>query len=272
MIAVLREQPDQLTLRIFDQQEPLDKYKDAEIPFHLLTLNEDSIVVGKNMAYFLYNESLYELNPKTGSVGMYPELIGKKIVRIKGGRAHFMAYERTQELSSHWSTEDVIKFAQSEGFEDFIKIFQSEKVTGKILLEMDKKYTEEVLGISNVKMQQKLSIKLQESNVENPDVYVIHGWGRASEGALGTNPSKEITKPIKIKLPAECEVVDLSGPYTVIANRKQGLTLINSIDEKTNKQEWKEVCNKKVWSAIAVDDALILIVSMSKDRQAQRET
>lgn len=137
---------------------------------------------------------------------------------------------------------------------------------------MDKKYTEEVLGISNVKMQQKLSIKLQESNTENPDAYVIHGWGRASEGALGTNPSKEITKPIKIKLPGDCEVVNLTGPYTVIANRKQGLTFINSIEDKTNKQEWKEVCSKKVWSAIAVDDAIMLIVSMSKDRQAQRET
>ena len=59
----------------------------------------------------------------------------------------------------------MVKFAQREGFEDFIKIFETEKVTGQILLEMDKKYMEEVLGISNVKMQQKLSIKLQESNV-----------------------------------------------------------------------------------------------------------
>lgn len=107
------------------------------------------------------------------------------------------------------------------------------------MLEMDKKYTEEVLGISNVKMQQKLSIKLQESNVENPESYVIHGWGRASEGALGTNPSKEITKPIKVKLPQDCEVINLTGTYTVIANRKQGLAFVNSIDEKSNKQEWK---------------------------------
>jgi hypothetical protein len=133
----------------------------------------------------------------------------------------------------------VVRFAQREGLEDFIKIFQSEKVTGQVLLDMDKKYMEEVLGISNVKMQQKLSIRLQESNIENPDSYVIHGWGRASEGALGTNPSKEITKPIKIKLPNDCEIVDLTGAFTVIANRKLGLTFVNSIDEKSNKQEWK---------------------------------
>jgi hypothetical protein len=62
---------------------------------------------------------------KSGSVGLHPEFIGKKIMKIKGGKMHFVAYERIQELSSHWTTEDVIKFAQSEGFEDFIKIFQS---------------------------------------------------------------------------------------------------------------------------------------------------
>jgi hypothetical protein len=96
VVAVLREQPDQLTLRIFDQQEPLDKYRDAELPFQLLSLPEDSIALGKNAAYFLYNEALYELNLRTGAVGVQAELAGKKIVRVKGGRSHFVAYERTQ--------------------------------------------------------------------------------------------------------------------------------------------------------------------------------
>lgn len=59
----------------------------------------------------------------------------------------------------------MIKFAHAEGFEDFIKIFKAEKVTGKILLEMDKKYMEEVLGIVNQKMQQKLTLKIAEQNI-----------------------------------------------------------------------------------------------------------
>lgn len=60
VIAILREQPDQLTLRIFDQQEPLEKYKDVELPFQLITLpTQDSIAMGKTVAYFLYNEALY---------------------------------------------------------------------------------------------------------------------------------------------------------------------------------------------------------------------
>jgi hypothetical protein len=152
---------------------------------------------------------------------------------------HFVAYERASELSTHWTTEDVVKFALAEGFEDFIKIFKSENVTGKILLEMDKKYMEEVLGMVNVKMQQKLTLKIAEENIERPDNYILHGWGRASEGALGTNPSKEILKPIKIKLPNDCEILALTGLYTVIVNKKLGLTYVNSVDEKSNKQEWK---------------------------------
>lgn len=104
---------------------------------------------------------------------------------------------------------------------------------------MDKKYMEEVLGIENIKLQIKLKLRLEESNKEDPESYVVHGWGRASEGQLATNPSKEIAKPIKIKLPSDCEILKLSGNFTFIHNKKTNVTSINSIEEKTNKFEWK---------------------------------
>lgn len=55
LVALVREQPDRLALRIFDQQEPLDKYREAELPFQLLSLPEEGLVVGKVAAYFLAN-------------------------------------------------------------------------------------------------------------------------------------------------------------------------------------------------------------------------
>ena len=55
---------------------------------------------------------------------------------------------------------------------------------------MDKKYMEEVLGVVNQKVQQKMKLRLEECNEENPDEYVAYGWGRAAEGQLSTNPSK----------------------------------------------------------------------------------
>lgn len=101
---------------------------------------KDSFLISKSVAYFIYNEALYELNLKTASASLHPEFLGKKIMKIKGGKMHFFAYERVQELSNQWTTEDVVRFAHAEGFEDFVKIFKAEKVSGKVLLEMDKKY------------------------------------------------------------------------------------------------------------------------------------
>lgn len=66
-------------------------------------------------------------------------------------------------------------------------------------------------------------------------MYVIYGWGRAAEGALATNPSKSITKPIKIKLPADCEIFTLSGRYTFLLNKKTQTLSVNHIDDKSNK-------------------------------------
>jgi hypothetical protein len=37
-------------------------------------------------------------------------------------------------------------------------------VTGKTLLTMDKRYMEDVLGILNVKIQQRLMVQLEENN------------------------------------------------------------------------------------------------------------
>lgn len=140
---MIKEKPDEVKLRIFDNNEPLTGFKDVELPFQLVYLNvKDSLVLGKTDCYFIYNETLYDLHLKSATVNQYPELVGKKIVKIMGGRLHFMAYERTEELSANWTTNDVVKFAQREGLEDYIQIFKAEKVTGKILLEMDKKYME----------------------------------------------------------------------------------------------------------------------------------
>ncbi len=61
-----------------------------------------------------------------------------------------------------------------------------------------------MLGIENVKIQQKLKLRSEDCNKEDPDSYVLHAWGRGAEGQLGTNPSKEITKPFKFKLPQDC--------------------------------------------------------------------
>jgi hypothetical protein len=57
---------------------------------------KNKLVLGKFTKYFIFNETLYELNIKTGAAYQHPEFSGKKIVKVIGGKHHFMAYERTQ--------------------------------------------------------------------------------------------------------------------------------------------------------------------------------
>ena len=78
-------------------------------------------------------------------------------------------------------------------------------------------------------------MRLEYYNKEDPDMYIIYGWGRAAEGGLATNPSKVITKPIKIKLPNDCDIFALSGKYSLLYNKKTHALLVNHIDEKSNK-------------------------------------
>ena len=89
---------------------------------------------------------------------------------------------------------------------------------------------EEVLGVVNQKIQQKMKLRLEECNEENPAEYVVHGWGRAAEGQLSTNPSKEINKPIKLKIPSECKIFKTCGNFTFIQSHKDSSILFNSID------------------------------------------
>lgn len=89
---------------IFDNDKKLEDYRELELPFEIMSIAKDSIVVGKNIFFFLYNDELYAINPKDGSIYRHPEFIGKKIVKILGGKLHFMAYERTEELTINWGT------------------------------------------------------------------------------------------------------------------------------------------------------------------------
>jgi hypothetical protein len=73
----------------------LQNYKDLETHFQIPKFTiENNLVMGNSANYFLFNETLYEFNIKSGSINLHPEFVGKKIVKVIGGKAHFIAYER----------------------------------------------------------------------------------------------------------------------------------------------------------------------------------
>lgn len=78
----------------------------------------------------------------------------------------------------------------------------------------------DVLGITGVKIQQRMKVRIHECNQDNPEDYYIYGWGRNDKGQLCANPSANVTNPIKIKLPENCIIWKCLGDRTFIKNTK----------------------------------------------------
>ena len=87
---------------------------ELKLPFDLYNLDyENQITVGNSRGYIINNETLYEIDLKTSEVKEYLPLSGKKIVKIMGGRNHFIAHERSKNLTDDWSNNDVIEWAKA---------------------------------------------------------------------------------------------------------------------------------------------------------------
>lgn len=85
-----------------------------------------------------------------------------------------------------------------------------EKVDGKKLLDMDKKYMTDVLGITNASHQQKMLLSIEKNQEISYSADELYGWGRNDAGQLGNSMALHVQKPIKLKLPefAKNEYID----------------------------------------------------------------
>ena len=75
-----------------------------------------------------------------------------------------------------------------------------------------------------------------------------------------------------MKVPSDCRIFKLAGNFTFIENIKNNKLLVNFVDEKSNKLEWHEITNRKVWSLSVVEDNIILVASAAKSKVPQRES
>lgn len=68
---------------------------------------------------------------------------------------------------------------------------------------MEKTYMEDVLGILNTLIQQKMRLLISDLNKITDDFedYIVYSWGKNDRGQLCSNPSANISNPIKLKLP-----------------------------------------------------------------------
>lgn len=102
----------------------------------------------------------------------------------------------------------------------------------------------DVLGITNIKIQQRMKVRIHECNEENPEDYTIFGWGRNDKGQLGTNPSANVTNPIKIKLPDNCVIEKCLGDRTLIRNIQTEELFLNKSEANL---QWESISQSKLW-------------------------
>jgi phage host-nuclease inhibitor protein Gam len=95
-------------------------------------------------------------------VNLVPYFENKSIVKVWSGFYYYIVLSRSEDVLKKWDTSKVLEWLKKEGFDDFINIMRTEKVDGKKLLEMDKKYMADVLGITNSNVQQKMVMSIQQ--------------------------------------------------------------------------------------------------------------
>lgn len=76
-----------------------------------------------------------------------------------------------------------------------------EKVDGKKLTTMEKKYMENVLGITGVNMQQKMLLSIEKNMKLSYKMDRLWGWGKNDTGQLGNSMANFAKVPVNIKLP-----------------------------------------------------------------------
>ena len=179
------------------------------------------------------------------------------------GENHWILLEQQFRLPLNgWTTEEVYKwFEQELGFDDYLKVIKYQNVTGKNIIEGDRKYFKDILGMSVNKIKQLINKeikKVEEGSIKgNPKFF---GYGNNKYGQLGLINIKYTKIPKKLEIP-ENEInnnndfvvkVICSNAISVLITRKGKIYACGNFNpkeklEKIGKEEnEKEKDNEKV--------------------------
>lgn len=91
-----------------------------------------------------------------------------------------------------WNTDQVAEWLRNIGFGPYVKIARAEKMNGLKLKTMERKYMENVLGITKLNMQQKLMLCLEELLEGKNQSDQLWVWGKNEFGQLGTTKANYV--------------------------------------------------------------------------------
>lgn len=101
-----------------------------------------------------------------------------------------------------WSTDQVTEWFERElGFEDYLNVVKYQKVNGKDIIDGDRKYFKDILGMNVSKIKKlcnKEIKKVEDGSVNNIKVW---GYGNNRNGQLGLTNIKYSKNPLKLETP-----------------------------------------------------------------------
>ena len=120
------------------------------------------------------------------------------------GENHWILLDQQFRLPlNDWTTEEVYKWFEEElGYEDYLKVIKYQNVTGKNILEGDRKYFKDILGMSVNKIKQlcnKEIKKVEEGSIKGNSKFF--GYGNNKYGQLGLIDIKYTKIPKKLEIP-----------------------------------------------------------------------
>ena len=140
-----------------------------------------------------------------------------------------------------WNMEQILEWFEKEiGYEEYLNMIKYQRVTGKNILDGDRKYFKETLGMSANKIKQLLNQeikKVEDGSVSNMKIW---GYGSNKFGQLGLANIKYSKIPINLEIP-EKELkmnndfivkIICSNTISLLITRKQKIYICGNFNQK----------------------------------------
>ena len=145
-----------------------------------------------------------------------------------------------------WSVDEVMDWFEKDlKYEDYLKVIKYQKIDGKAIIEGDKEFFMNCLGMTrNIirNLCEKEIKKVENGSVKNLKIW---GWGNNKNGNLGILNLKYTKKPIKISAPSNLEEDDFimnlicSKEITVFITRKKKIYICGNFNLKEKQSLFK---------------------------------
>jgi uncharacterized protein (UPF0248 family) len=181
-------------------------------------------------------------------VSVVESLKTKRIKKLYCGLNFYFALERDLiDSIDKWNNKQILEWAEKINFTDYLKILQYENITGKDLINADKKFLEDRLGLKKEDLQTKFFTEITTLAKPSFGKQRLYGWGNNTWGQLGVQtPGTNVIHAIEIPMPNlekendEILKIECGWKQSVIFTKNNNLWISEPIIKDPNAKKEKE--------------------------------